>query len=130
MNARNMQRNAYLHMQRDALEYEGDFDPEDVFEDDDCEDEEEYDYDYDEDDEDIVVLEPVYLDDDDDDDDSDGGDGDEVVVRIDLISVPEAAEIVGVSPQTIRNRIYEGVLPAAMIATRYVIQRDDLELLE
>jgi hypothetical protein len=52
-------------------------------------------------------------------------------MNIKLIGTMEAAEIAGVSEQTIRNRIRDKTLPAQMVSNRWVILSDpDFKLLK
>lgn len=44
-----------------------------------------------------------------------------------MITVPEAAKEANVTPQAIRNAIYEGKLPSRQILGRQVISRPDLD---
>lgn len=46
-----------------------------------------------------------------------------------LIGITEAARRLGVSDVTIRRRILDGILPAVMIANRYRIRPEDLDVL-
>lgn len=46
-----------------------------------------------------------------------------------LIGIVEAARRLGVHSDTIRHRIKDGTLPAVMIANRYRIRPEDLDLL-
>ena len=45
------------------------------------------------------------------------------------LTIPQAARIVGVSPDTIRRRILSGELPAAMFAKKNPTRPADLEAL-
>lgn len=49
---------------------------------------------------------------------------------MDLISTSEAAEALGLTVGRVQQLIWEGRLPAQMIGSRYVINREDLKLVK